>query len=283
MGINLTINLFRKLVTLVIIVILFGIAFFLLFDFREDVPINTETTVSDKLIELQDHVDELITSDLYAFEEVELNGNKYSVVKVDPSEIDFFWKNDLGEKFVTVSRLKSYVEGQGNELVFATNAGMFNDDNSPIGLYIEESEKIKEINMNEGPGNFHLMPNGVFAVYEDRAEVVTSAAYEDDSGIKHATQSGPMLVIDDEIHPNLTEGSKNLHIRNGVGVDTDGNVIFVISNNMVNFYDFASLFKDQYSCPNALYLDGVVSTMYVPGERGLDAFGDLGVIIGVVE
>ena len=73
-----------------------------------------------------------------------------------------------------------------------------------------------------------------------------------------------MLVIDGQIHPKFKAGFENLNIRSGVGVLGPNKVVFVISNSMVNFYDFAGLFRDHFKCANALYLDGAISEMYLP-------------------
>ena len=74
--------------------------------------------------------------------------------------------------------------------------------------------------------------------------------------------------------------SKNLNIRNGVGILPNGKLIFVMSKQKINFYDFASYFKS-LGCKNALYLDGFISKTYLPenGYNTLDG-GNFGVIIG---
>ena len=79
-----------------------------------------------------------------------------------------------------------------------------------------------------------------------------------------------MLVIDGNIHPIFNEQSQNRHIRNGVGVMADGNIVFVISRQPVTFYEFAQVFKVRFQCQNALYLDGAISDMYLP-SRGFDS------------
>ena len=54
-----------------------------------------------------------------------------------------------------------------------------------------------------------------------------------------ATQSGPMLVIDGDLHPRFLPDSTSRFIRNGVGTSADGSkAIFVISNNTVTFHEF---------------------------------------------
>ena len=45
---------------------------------------------------------------------------------------------------------------------FAVNGGMFNDSGAPIGLYVQDGDEQKSISLTDGPGNFHLKPNGVF-------------------------------------------------------------------------------------------------------------------------
>lgn len=76
-----------------------------------------------------------------------------------------------------------------------------------------------------------------------------------------------------------------MFIRNGVGTTRDGQTaVFVISNNIVNFYSFGRLFRDHLELPNALYFDGNVSRIRAP-DLGRDdvGFSTLGPIIGVVQ
>ncbi len=154
------------------------------------------------------------------------------------------------------------------------------EDRRPLGLYIESFKEIRPLNTRQsGHGNFYLQPNGVFSLHADKsAEVCPTNAFEQDGSTEFATQSGPMLLIDGEIHPALTEGSSNVHIRNGVGVLPDGNVLFAMSTELINFWDFASYFKEQ-GCLNALYLDGFVSRTYLPAQDANYLGGNFGVII----
>lgn len=91
-----------------------------------------------------------------------------------------------------------------------------------------------------------------------------------------------MLLIDGEIHPKFNEGSKNVNVRNGVGVLEDGSVIFAISKEQINLFDFATFFKNK-GCKNALYLDDFVSQAYVPSKGYIQKGGAFGVIIGELE
>ncbi|WP_372993343.1 phosphodiester glycosidase family protein, partial [Sulfitobacter sp.] len=99
-----------------------------------------------------------------------------------------------------------------------------------------------------------------------------------------ATQSGPMLVINGKLHPRFLKDGTSRYVRNGVGTSADGKrAVFVISNGVINFHDFAVYFRDQLNLPNALYFDGNVSRLRAPelGRNDL-GFSPLGPIIGVV-
>ncbi len=44
------------------------------------------------------------------------------------------------------------------------NAGMYHEDLSPVGLYVEEGREQAILQTGGGEGNFFLKPNGVFFV-----------------------------------------------------------------------------------------------------------------------
>ena len=90
-----------------------------------------------------------------------------------------------------------------------------------------------------------------------------------------------MLVINNEHHPAFNHGSKSKKLRSGVGIMEDGRMIFIISNNSItNFHDFATIFKDIYRCKNALFLDGVISKMYIK-DINQELGGNFGPIISI--
>jgi uncharacterized protein YigE (DUF2233 family) len=212
-------------------------------------------------------------------------GHSFDVVQIDPSaiQIDFFLENSNGIKYRSFKNLKTDLEANGQSLRFAMNGGMYLKDGSPQGLYIEKGKLIKPLDTIQNAfGNFYLQPNGIFYVQDKKGYVLSTSQYLATSPIpNYATQSGPMLVIENKIHPSFVEGSNNLNIRNGVGIDKEGKVVFVISNEALNLYDFAMLFKEKLSCKNALYLDGFVSKSYIPDLNRNDLGGNFGVIIGV--
>lgn len=219
-------------------------------------------------------------------ETMDFKGQRFDVVRVNPreQELRLYWKDAAGNPYRSFGALRDSLAREGKTLRFATNAGIFSENHTPGGLHIEDGMELTRLNLNDGYGNFHLKPNGVFMLGDEGAGVMQSEEYSQQAAKpKIATQSGPMLVIDGDIHPAFREGSDNRNIRNGVGVDDKGVIWFAISNQRVNFYDFATLFRDKLGCPNALYLDGAISGFYLP-ELGREDLGfDYCGILAVVE
>jgi uncharacterized protein YigE (DUF2233 family) len=164
------------------------------------------------------------------------------------------------------------------------NAGMYDEGGNPIGLYVEDGRQRHAINRRRGPGNFHMLPNGVFAVAADgRVSVMPATDYDPASPPRWATQSGPMLVIAGHLHPGIQDDGPSLHIRNGVGVDGENSAWFVISNDAVSFGRLARFFRDVLHCPNALYLDGSVSSLWDRAAGRRDTNAELGPLVAVFE
>lgn len=176
--------------------------------------------------------------------------------------------------------------GDGESLSFAMNAGMFHPDYRPVGLLIVEGEEISPVNTAAGGGNFGMLPNGVFCTGGARPfQVVESRAFaEARPECRLATQSGPMLVIDGNLHPRFLVDSDSRYVRNGVGVSPDGQrAWFAISDRPVTFHEFGRLFRDGLGVRDALYFDGSISRLYAPGVNRADFGRSLGPIIGLVE
>ena len=165
------------------------------------------------------------------------------------------------------------------KVLFAMNAGMFDEEGRPIGLSIVDGEEVHRINRREGGGNFHLMPNGVFAVAAGgRARIETSDEWRGQRATL-ATQSGPMLVIDGKLHPKIAPDGDSRYVRNGVGVTADGRPLFVMTLDAVSLGKLARFFRDELKTPDALYFDGSVSSLWDPANGRMDNFTELGPII----
>jgi len=205
------------------------------------------------------------------------------IVNPKKQDLEFFWKNEKGEHFKNAENLISWLKNKNKKLLFSTNGGMYKKDNSPQGLYVENTITKSEIDTSNGNGNFYLKPNGVFYLTTDKNPIICKTEdFVNNGMIKYATQSGPMLVIDGEIHTAFKKNSTNLNIRNGVGILPNNQIVFAISKKEINFYDFAEYFK-KLGCKNALYLDGFVSRTYLPEKNWKQIDGNFGVIIGVTE
>ena len=172
---------------------------------------------------------------------------------------------------------------EGKTLGFAMNAGMYHSDRRPVGLYLERGRKQASLVTRAGPGNFGLLPNGVFCIGE-RFSVTESRRYAKAAPpCDYASQSGPMLVIGGALHPRFLADSPSVNIRNGVGVSGDGKrAVFVISNAPVNFHRFARFFRDGLGMADALYFDGSISRLYAPGVGRNDVGFALGPMVGLV-
>ncbi len=205
------------------------------------------------------------------------------IVHTKKTPLQFYWKDDSGKNFGSIQNLKMWLQQHNNKLVFAMNGGMYKPDHSPQGLYIENKKNLSPLDTANGNGNFYLKPNGVFYITADNTPAISiTNNFKYSDAINYATQSGPMLVIDGSIHPAFKQGSANLNIRNGVGILPGNKVVFAMSKEKISFYDFAIYFKNM-GCKNALYLDGLVSRMYLPEKYWMQTDGDFGVMIGVTE
>lgn len=204
-------------------------------------------------------------------------------VDMHRDDVRLFLRDAEGEVYGTFSRLQSGL-ADDERLALAMNAGMFHQDLRPVGLYVEDGIEEMRLITSDGPGNFGLLPNGVLCISDAHAAVIESRRFaQAGPACRFATQSGPMLVIDGELHPRFRPNSSSLNIRNGVGVSDDGRrMVLAIADEPVNFHHFARLFRDGLQTPNALYLDGRVSRLHAPGIDRSDFGFPVGPIIGIV-
>jgi uncharacterized protein YigE (DUF2233 family) len=197
-------------------------------------------------------------------------------------ELKLLWKKPDGEVYGSLWNIPHGDQSNGGSLVFATNGGMYRPDRSPVGLYIENGRKLIDADTASGSGNFYLKPNGIFFVGGNAAGILeTSRFLHEHPHADIATQSGPMLVIGGRVHPRFLPDATSEKIRNGVGISDAKNVVFAISDEPVTFMEFAKFFRDQLHCPDALYLDGSISSIYAPSVQRADYLWPLGPIIAV--
>jgi len=184
--------------------------------------------------------------------------------------------------------LRKYVESRGKHLLMAMNGGMFQASLEPVGLLVSGGLQRAALNLGRGPGNFFMLPNGVFSATAQRFRVTEStrfaaatAAHSAETPL-FATQSGPLLLQGGLEHAGFSSRSLHRLIRNGVGVNAQGQALFAISNTPVTFHELAQVFS-ALGFADALYLDGTVSMLYLPEFARADAGTGLGPLIAVTD
>jgi uncharacterized protein YigE (DUF2233 family) len=212
---------------------------------------------------------------------------RFTVCRFDArtQELQLRWKGKDGSALRSLEALAADLGADAQRVSFAMNGGMYDEAGAPIGLYVEDGKQRKKLNLREGPGNFHLKPNGVFAVdAKGRVSVTPSDRFEKTvAKPRWATQSGPMLVVDGKLHPRFSADGESRFVRNGVGVRDPHSAFFVISEDAVSFGRFARFFRDALGCRNALFLDGSVSSLWDAGTDRMDAYSQLGPMIVALE
>lgn len=210
--------------------------------------------------------------------EVGFEGSRFTVCDPRGGQIQLF------AAFPREQPLRSFAEVARkvdvDRVAFAMNAGMFDEEGRPIGSAIVDGEQVKALNLRDGPGNFHLKPNGVFIVNGGGGAMIarSDAIPVFRMAPQLQTQSGPMLVIAGKLHPKLDHDGSSRLMRNGVGT-REGKALFVISEDPVSLGKFARFFRDRLKTPEALYFDGSVSSLWDPANHRQDSHSPLGPII----
>jgi uncharacterized protein YigE (DUF2233 family) len=188
-----------------------------------------------------------------------------------------------GKPYRSLGNLAADKGEAASTVAFAMNGGMFDPQGEPIGYYVEDGKRLHKLNRATGPGNFHMLPNGVFFGSGGRWHVLTTDRFAKTvkDRPRFGTQSGPMLVIGGKLHPDIAKDGESRLIRNAVGVDAKGRAHFVIADSALSFGKLARYYRDQLKVPNALFLDGNVSALWDPVMGRIDASPPLGPLIVV--
>jgi Predicted periplasmic protein len=190
--------------------------------------------------------------------ELSFNGQTYRVVtlnlKRDP--LSLHWRDPAsGVPYGDIETLQQWGEARGLRLLFAANAGIYDRQDKPLGLHVEDGKTLVPLNMahgNPASGNFSLLPNGVFAIYPDGhcPRSRTSTEFKADAKpVRWATQSGPMLVIERPDQSHFSDDSGSLKWRSGVCAKSPTEVLFAVSETPVNFHEFRLAVPRQAGLP----------------------------------
>jgi uncharacterized protein YigE (DUF2233 family) len=216
----------------------------------------------------------------------DFEGSRFIVCTYDTArdELRLVSRDVRGAYVRNFAALTAHLGADVRRLRFAMNAGMYDETGAPIGLFVAEGAEEEDLSRTDGPGNFHMKPNGVFwqsengDVHVDTADIYAA----EPRAARWATQSGPMLVIDGELHPRFQPDGPSRYLRNGVGVRGDRTAYFVISSGVVSFGRVARFFRDELDCDDALFLDGSVSSLWSPELDRRDETSALGPMIVVL-
>lgn len=200
----------------------------------------------------------------------------------ESDELQLAWRGPNGP-LGGFDSLVAWLGPETKRVRFAMNAGMFDRSQAPVGLLVQSGQLQHQADTAKGQGNFYLLPNGVFwaeadgSVHVDETNRFLARALTP----MWATQSGPLLVNAGVLHPSIAKNGSSLAVRNGVGVRAADEALFVISNEPVSFGRFARFFRDRLNCPDALYLDGAISSLWAPNLARRDPRTGLGPLIVV--
>jgi uncharacterized protein YigE (DUF2233 family) len=201
-------------------------------------------------------------------------------VNLKSAQIRTYWLGADGKPLNSLSALKSHVNKQGKQVLFAMNCGMFTAAYRPVGLYIEGGKQYSGIKKcGGGKVNFCLQPQGIFYITNNGKAGISKVANFSTKDVSYATQSAPLVVIDGKQNPALPKGLRL--IRNGAGIRKDGFVVLALSAEPVNFYEFAQYFISK-GCTTAMYFDGNVSAAYHNGTF-FPYNGAFGAMIAVIK
>ncbi|HKP76864.1 MAG TPA: phosphodiester glycosidase family protein [Longimicrobiaceae bacterium] len=227
-------------------------------------------------------------ADGVGFREMRSSGRIYQVVRVDLTRADvrMYWHDEAGQPFGSLGALDRWLRGRGQHLLAATNAGIFYRTREPAGLHVERgAPPLRPLNTSPTPppgeaqGNFFSQPNGVF--YISRAGTAhveeTGAAARALPRMLEATQSGPLLLLRGVPHPLRGDTSVS---RNAVAVCAARQVALVFAPRGASIRELALFIRDELGCPDALYLDGSISGLWVPAA-GVRSDGSYVGILGV--
>src|SRR5271170_694858 len=71
-----------------------------------------------------------------------VGGTPFTACRVDlnSEHLSLFWRDEAGRPYRQFSALRDALESQGKQLVFAVNAGMYQPDFSPVGLFVADAK-----------------------------------------------------------------------------------------------------------------------------------------------
>lgn len=213
----------------------------------------------------------------------------------DSRGLRLFLRDKDGRNYGSLEAVDAAVKASGRKMIFAMNAGMYEPDRSPTGLFVQDGRPVVALNVRTraqggGTPNFYLRPNGVFAIGSSGPVILSTEAYAHSppDRIRLATQSGPVLlarrVIVSPAVARGTDAQEHRNRRNGICVN--GKNVVLVEVDAMTLHEFAVYLRDVVKCVDALYMDGVVSSVHDSRSGrsdGVPAQDPLGPILAYVE
>ena len=117
--------------------------------------------------------------------------------------------NGVSAVAMTVTATQSKAAGFDNPIKLSSNENVLGCSPAATAAYQAAAARM------------NVYPDGKAGVLE------TSAYQAARPDAAYATQSGPMLVVDGQLHPRFEDDGTSKFIRNGVGVRADGTVVLI--------------------------------------------------------
>ena len=164
-----------------------------------------------------------------------------------------------------------------DKIEFAMNCALYKPDGKNVGALNLKDKNFIPKNLEKNDGNFSSIQfgmgkrNGVlFTLDKKNWSIVPTKSWNGDG--YYAIQNGPILIYKGKINSNLDPKSDNFKTyRNGVGIDSNGNLHFALSKSSCNFWQLSN-FLFSKGCVNALFCDASVSSIF----NGNNIIGDNG-------
>ena len=213
----------------------------------------------------------------------------------DVDGLRLFLRDKDGRIHGSLAAVDSAVASTGHKVVFAMNAGMYEPDRTPTGLFVQEGHQVQALNVQARPQdrdtpNFYLSPNGVFAIGSAGPLIVSTRAFAESPPrhVRLATQSGPLLLAGGAIVARaVSTGSDAQALRNRRnGICVNGKAVVLVEVDAMTLHQFAVYLRDVVGCRDALYMDGAVSSVHDARTGRSDpiaAGNPLGPIIAYIE
>jgi uncharacterized protein YigE (DUF2233 family) len=206
-----------------------------------------------------------------------------------------FLRDKDGKTYGSLEAVRSAVASSGHKVVFAMNAGMYEADRTPTGLFVQDGNQVAALNVQTRPQgkhtpNFFLSPNGVFAIGSSGPVILSTLEFAKSppKRISLATQSGPLLLAGGAIVSQaVATGSDEQQLRNRRnGICLNGKTAVMVEVGAMTLHQFAVYLRDDLGCQDALYMDGGISSVYDARTGRSDqvpAQNPLGPIIAYIE